>query len=108
MTPKQLTQLEELRSKLFTAMLVDSNPENWIGFGKTVMQLTKQERDEATWCRRQASSSILLWEKIDKLINQFTEPQSKQLSLADIDIDSFEQEANELLAELKAKEHNEK
>lgn len=110
MTPEQLIKLKALRRKLFDAMLFDTDPEHWVGYGKSIEQLTKQEKEEASWCRRQASSSILLWEKIDKLVKQANEPQQKTLAFADVNlnIDAFEQEANELLAQLKAKELDEK
>lgn len=106
MTPEQLSKLRALRDKLFDAMLCDTNPEHWVGYGKSAEQLSKQEKDEASWCRRQASSSILLWEKIDKLVKQESENPQKSLALGDVnlDIEAFEQEANELLAQLKEKE----
>lgn len=103
MNSKQLKKLQSLRNKLFEAMVFDTNPENWVAYAKPAKELSKQEKDEAAWCRRQAASSIALWEKIDKLIAQHTEPKSV---ISDegmqLDLLAVEQEANTLLVQIGA------
>lgn len=105
MNDKQLKKLKALQNKLFEAMVFDTNPENWVGFGKKVAEMDKQEKDEATWCRRQATSSIALWEKIDKLIAAHSEPTQHSLfDTASVDIKAIEEEADQLLVTLQEKE----
>lgn len=103
MNSKQLKKLQSLRNKLFEAMVFDTNPENWVAYAKPAKELSKQEKDEAAWCRRQAASSIALWEKIDKLIAQHAEPKSV---ISDegmqLDLLAVEQEANTLLVQIGA------
>lgn len=99
MNSKQLKKLTALQAKLFEAMVFDTNPEHWVGHGKTVSELSKQEKDEASWCRRQAASSIALWEKIDKLINSHQPPAPHELT-NEVDIEAIEQEAGSLLQQL--------
>lgn len=102
MNTKQLKKLQALRNKLFDAMVFDTNPENWVAYGKPACELSKQEKDEASWCRRQASSSIALWEKIDKLIMQHEEPIARVATLASdvADLAEIEQEADCLLRQI--------
>ena len=103
MNSKQLKKLQSLRNKLFEAMVFDTNPENWVAYAKPAKELSKQEKDEAAWCRRQAASSIALWEKIDKLIVQHAEPKSV-ISDEEMQLDllAVEQEANTLLVQIEA------
>lgn len=103
MNSKQLKKLQSLRNKLFEAMVFDTNPENWVAYTKPAKELSKQEKDEAAWCRRQAASSIALWEKIDKLIAQHIEPQSTTTNEdTQLDLLAVEQEANTLLVQIGA------
>ncbi|UYZ82828.1 hypothetical protein MTZ49_09405 [Entomomonas sp. E2T0] len=103
MNSKQLKKLQSLRNKLFEAMVFDTNPENWVAYTIPAKELSKQEKDEAAWCRRQAASSIALWEKIDKLIAQHSEPQSITTNEnTQLDLLAVEQEANTLLVQIGA------
>lgn len=101
MNTKQLKKLQDLRNKLFESMVFDTNPENWVAYAKPAREMSKQEKDEAAWCRRQAASSIALWEKIDKLISQHTEPKMVANNLKEeIDLSAIEKEADTLLAQI--------
>lgn len=107
MNEKQLKKLQALRNKLFEAMVFDTNPENWVAYAKPAKELSKQEKDEAAWCRRQAASSIALWEKIDKLISQHTEHQPAiDNNDAQLDLLAIEKEADSLLTQIGANSHN--
>lgn len=103
MNSKQLKKLQVLRNKLFEAMVFDTNPENWVANAIPAKELSKQEKDEAAWCRRQAASSIALWEKIDKLIAQHVAPKSA-IGNEDTQLDllAVEEEANTLLVQIGA------
>lgn len=104
MNEKQLKKLQTLRNKLFEAMVFDTNPENWVAYGKPAKELTKQEKDEAAWCRRQAASAIALWEKIDKLIVQHSESNKVAKNIQEgheqLDLIAIEQEADSLLTQI--------
>ncbi|MFD1259793.1 hypothetical protein [Entomomonas asaccharolytica] len=103
MNIKQLKKLQSLRNKLFEAMVFDTNPENWVAYAKPAKELSKQEKDEAAWCRRQAASSIALWEKIDKLIVQHSEPKSTiNIENTQLDLLAVEEEAKTLLVQIGA------
>lgn len=105
MDDKQLKKLMALQHKLFEVMVFDCNPAHWAGYKKPASELTKQEKDEASWCRRQAGSSIALWEKIDKLIASRCQPsQPEDQAASSLDLNAIEQEASQLLELLQDKE----
>lgn len=107
MNEKQLKKLQALRNKLFEAMVFDTNPENWVAYAKPAKELSKQEKDEAAWCRRQAASSIALWEKIDKLISQHTAPKTAvDNNDMQLDLLAIEKEADSLLTQIGAISNN--
>lgn len=67
MRPDQIEQLKILSDKLFEVVIVECDPDNWIGTGKLPRDLTKAERGDAVWCRRQAAASLTLYVQLERL-----------------------------------------
>lgn len=67
MTPEQLVKLQVLSEKLFDVVVVEVDPASWSGDGKRPRDMTKDERGDAVWCRRQAAASLALLTQVQRL-----------------------------------------
>ncbi|WP_336983929.1 hypothetical protein [Cedecea sp. HN178] len=66
------TRLTALTDKLTDAVLEEADPENWAGGNKRVDQLTKQERGDRYWDKKNAAASLTLLIKVHSLIGMQT------------------------------------
>jgi hypothetical protein len=62
------TRLTALTDKLTDAVLEEADPENWPGGNKRTDQLTKQERGDRYWDKKNAAASLTLLIKVHSLI----------------------------------------
>lgn len=58
-----IDRLEELQEKLFEAMLVEANPENWPGGKVLPKDLNRDERGDRYWCKKNAAATMTLLNK---------------------------------------------
>mgnify|MGYP000016294249 CR=1 FL=1 len=58
MRQDQWERLAELEERLAEVVISDADPQHWIGNGRRPGELTKDERGDAYWCRKQAAASI--------------------------------------------------
>ena len=68
MTPEQYKGFQDLAEKLAGVALVDADPDNWIGSKKIPGDLSKDERGDAYWCRKQASATLAVLWRISSLV----------------------------------------
>ena len=68
MRQDQFEKLLTLSEKIADVVLVDANPEHWTGNGLLPKDLTKQERGDAYWCRKQAMASLSLLMRVHSLV----------------------------------------
>ena len=66
------TRLTALSDKLTDAVLEEADPDNWPGAGKTAKELTKDERGNRYWEKKNAAASLTLLIKVHSLIGMQT------------------------------------
>lgn len=57
MRPDQLQRLQELSEKLADSFLLEADPGEWPGDAKAPADLTKQERGDRYWCKKNAMAT---------------------------------------------------
>ena len=67
MTPEQRIRLSIVSERMAEVVLRDADPDNWIGGDKVPAELTKEERGDATWCRKMATQSVALLVRLEQL-----------------------------------------
>lgn len=64
MRPDQIERLKSLSEGLADVVLDEANPENWPGTGKMLDQLTRDERGDRHWCKKNAAATMTLLVKV--------------------------------------------
>ena len=62
------TRLTALSDKLTDVVLEEADPDNWPGAGKRPSELTKDERGDRYWDKKNAAASLTLLIKVHSLI----------------------------------------
>lgn len=57
MRPDQLQRLNDLSEKLADAFLVEADPSEWPGDGKSPADISQQERGDRYWCKKNAMAT---------------------------------------------------
>lgn len=101
MRPDQLARLSALSEKLADKVLDEADPETWPGAGVMLADMTKQERGDSYWCKKNAAMTLSLLLRIENI--QLSAMKSCQLGEsdgddADSEIDKAEARAAKLLA----------
>ena len=63
MREDQFLKLQALQEKLADAALMECDPDNWSGGDKLPKELTKEERGDRYWCKKNAAASLTLLNK---------------------------------------------
>ncbi|MDV0787706.1 hypothetical protein VC623_24330, partial [Citrobacter amalonaticus] len=66
------TRLTALSNKLTDVVLEEADPDNWPGAGKKPSELTKDERGDRYWNKKNAAASLTLLIKVHSLIGMHT------------------------------------
>lgn len=64
MRPDQIERLKSLSEGLADVVLDEANPENWPGTGKTMAELTREERGDRHWSKKNAAATMTLLVKV--------------------------------------------
>lgn len=103
MTPEQVVKLQALSEKLFEVVVVEVDPASWSGDGKRPRDMTKDERGDAVWCRRQAAASLALLTQVQRLTHSLETgmPIEPSTDIEDLDqaIALAEKDAGKLIKE---------
>lgn len=67
MKAEQLERLQQLSDRIAEVVLVDADPDNWSGAGLLPKDMTKQERGDAYWCRKQAAATLSLLMRVEQM-----------------------------------------
>ena len=98
MTPDRSDRLQEITDRVFEAVALDCDPQHWVGCGQRPNQLSAKDRGDAVWCRKQAMSTLMLYERLSALLSgQCAELPPSEEDLQDALIDRYEKKARELL-----------
>jgi hypothetical protein len=63
----QYARLKGLSEKLTDVVLVEANPEKWPGVGKELAELTRDERGDRYWCKKNAAATLTMLMKVHSL-----------------------------------------
>lgn len=68
MRDDQRKRLQALSERMAEVALSDCDPDNWTAAGQLARDMTQQERGDAYWCRKNAATSLMLLEKLERLV----------------------------------------
>lgn len=101
MRPDQFAQLGALSEKLADVVLDEADPDGWPGAGMPIADLSKEDRGDRYWCKRNASATMSLLMKVENLIADEYGEGGRYTPRADEEmekeIDQAEREATRLL-----------
>lgn len=67
MRPDQLARLAALSEKLADKVLDEADPETWPGAGVMLADMTKQERGDSYWCKKNAAMTLSLLMRVENV-----------------------------------------
>jgi hypothetical protein len=68
MRPDQLQRLQDLSEKLIDVVLEEADPDQWPGAGLPIAAMSKQDRGDRFWCKRNANATFALAQRVEELI----------------------------------------
>lgn len=66
MRKDQIEALDSLTEKLADVVLSEADPDVWPGKGKQPVELTREERGDRYWCKRNAAATLSLLERVQR------------------------------------------
>lgn len=75
MREDQAKRLEDMEERLIEAAIADADPQNWAGAGELLMDMNRNTRGDAAWCRKTAIQTVALAMNVRKLIADYRAPQ---------------------------------
>lgn len=103
MRQDQIERLRELEETLIDVYLDEADPANWPGDGNMGDQLTKRQRGDRYWDKKNAVATVVLAQETRKLIANSKEALGRDAyddSQMDKQIEKAEREADALLAKI--------
>jgi hypothetical protein len=100
MRADQLQRMADLSEKLADVVLDEANPETWPAPGVSVGDMTKEERGDRYWCKKNAAASLALLMKVEQVRSDWrTRDPDNPADDFNVDktIDAAEREAAKLL-----------
>lgn len=67
MREDQRIRLNELQEKLTERFLNEADPDTWPGGDKFAMDMSREERGDSYWCKKNAAATMMLMSGVDKL-----------------------------------------
>jgi hypothetical protein len=64
---EQYERLKQLQEKLTDTVLHEADPDKWPGQGKELAEITRDERGDRYWCKRNAAATLSIIMKIHNL-----------------------------------------
>ena len=113
MRDDQYSKLQDLATKITDVVIHDADPDNWIGTGIPAKDLTREQRGDAYWSRRLASSSLSVLMRVTSVLGQMQNQASRGITPVesseekddlDAEIKAAEKEAGKLLKTLTSRE----
>lgn len=106
MRPDQIERLAEVSERLAEVVITDADPDTWTATGKTLAEMTKEERGDASWCRKTAVQSVALLVRVEQLLGNTTDP-ARGADARDVDaeIRRAEKAASDLLNRVRERSH---
>ena len=74
MRPDQLARLKSLSERLTDCVLDEADPDLWPGAGVEPSQMSKDERGDRFWCKKNAAATFALIVRCDSMISDAEDP----------------------------------
>lgn len=106
MRQDQFEKLQALSEKLTDVVIAEADPDNWPGAGWAVTQLTKEQRGDRYWSKKNAVATLSLIGRIYQLtdaIRMASNAGTDSEDELDVEVAAAEKEASKLLDELQRK-----
>lgn len=71
MRPDQSERLSRLSESLTEVVLTEADPSTWTGGDTPVAQLTKDDRGDRYWCKKNAAATLALLGRVEHLLANF-------------------------------------
>ena len=68
MRPDQFERLKTLSETLTDVVIDEADPQSWPGAGQDLAMLTREDRGDRYWCKRNAAASLSIIMKIQNLV----------------------------------------
>lgn len=68
MRDDQYVKLKALSEKLTDVVLAEADPALWNGYGKPLVDLTRDERGDAYWCKKNAAATLSVLMRVHNLV----------------------------------------
>ena len=108
MRDDQYLKLQDMEEKLCAVVIQEVDPQSWPGHNKPLADITKEERGDRYWCKKNAAATLTLLNKVITLVERPTRglpsmtdddtASQEEISL-DKDIASAERQAAKILEE---------
>lgn len=67
MTPAQIAKLNALTDKLVDVVVVEADPDNWTGGNLLPEALSRDERGDRYWCKKNAAATLAVLTRVESL-----------------------------------------
>jgi hypothetical protein len=67
MTPAQIAKLAALTDKLVDVVVIEADPENWTGGNLLPEALSRDERGDRYWCKKNAAATLAVLTRVESL-----------------------------------------
>jgi len=74
MRPDQLERLRDLEERLADVVLEEADPDTWPGAGRPLAGLSREERGNRFWCKRNAAATFGLLERTVRTLADASTP----------------------------------
>jgi hypothetical protein len=103
----QYARLKTLQEQLAEVVLVEANPAHWNGEGKPLVDLTREERGDRYWCKKNAAATLSVLMRLYNITGMIEragpapiEPTAEGESDLDKEVAKAEREAKSILNRL--------
>lgn len=109
MRDEQYVKLKALLVKLTDVVLVEADPAQWNGEGKPLVDLTREERGDRYWCKKNAAATLSVLMRVVNLVSVIERdnrpgdiPAASEPGETDLDkeVAAAEREAKQILTKL--------
>jgi hypothetical protein len=68
MREDQVKRLEDVSERLAEVALRDADPDNWTASDVPLVDMTRDQRGDANWCRKTAVQTVALLNQVQRLL----------------------------------------
>jgi hypothetical protein len=87
MRPDQIERLRELQEKLADVVLEEADPDTWPGAGQQACDLSREDRGDRYWCKKNAAATFALLERTTSTLTEYHAPTGLEPAAQEADID---------------------